>query len=101
MSKYVITGATGNTGRIVAENLLAAGQSVTVIGRDANKLAPLIAKGATPAIGDLADADFLTKTFDGATAVYLMIPPKWDVTDWRAYQRTVSDAYIQALKRLV
>lgn len=99
MSKYVITGATGNTGQVIAENLLAAGQSVTVIGRNADKLSSLVAKGATPAIGDLADADFLTKTFDGATAVYLMIPPKWDVTDWRAYQRTVSDAFIQALKK--
>lgn len=98
MSKYVITGATGNTGHIIAENLLATGQSVTAIGRNADKLANLVAKGATPAVGDLADAGFLTKTFEGAEAVYLMIPPKWDVTDWRAHQRTLSDAFIQALK---
>lgn len=98
MSKYVITGASGHTGHIIAENLLAAGHSVTVIGRSAEKLSPLVAKGAVAAVGDLADAAFLGSTFAGADAVYLMIPPKWDVTDWRAYQRSVTDAFISALK---
>jgi uncharacterized protein YbjT (DUF2867 family) len=94
---YVITGATGNTGKRIAENLLAAGHPVKVISRSAEKVADLAAKGAIPAIGDLADADFLTQTFQGAKAVYLMIPPKWDVTDWRAYQRTLIGAFTQSL----
>jgi uncharacterized protein YbjT (DUF2867 family) len=51
-----------------------------------------------PAIGNLDDAEFLTQTFRGATAVYLMIPPKWDVTDWRAYQRGISEAFLKALR---
>lgn len=95
---YVITGATGNTGKRIAENLLAAGKSVKVIGRSAERLAALVEKGAVPATGDLADANFLAEAFQGATAVYLLIPPKWDVSDWRAYQRTLIDAYVQALK---
>jgi uncharacterized protein YbjT (DUF2867 family) len=33
---YVITGATGNTGSLVAEKLLAEGQKVRVVGRDRN-----------------------------------------------------------------
>ena len=94
---YVITGATGNTGKLIAQNLLAAGKPVKVVGRSAEKLAGLVAQGAVPAIGDLADAAFLTTAFQGATAVYLLVPPKWDLTDWRAYQRTVSQAFIQAL----
>lgn len=98
MSKYVITGATGKTGHIIAENLLAAGHTVTVVGRSAERLSPLVAKGAIAATGDLADSAFLKNTFAGADAVYLMIPPKWDVTDWRAYQRSVTDAFIGALK---
>lgn len=32
---YVISGATGNTGKRIAETLLAAGKQVTVISRDA------------------------------------------------------------------
>ena len=98
MSKYVITGATGNTGHLIAENLLAAGHTVTAVGRNAGKLASLAAKGAAPAVGDLSDAAFLTETFRNADAVYLVIPPKWDVTDWIAYQRSLIDAFTQALK---
>ncbi|MEI6411470.1 MAG: NAD(P)H-binding protein [Bacteroidota bacterium] len=95
---YVITAATGNTGKIIAQNLLKAGKSVKVISRKAEHLADLVAQGAVAAVGDLTDAAFLTQAFEGATAVYLLVPPKWDVTDWRAYQRTVSDAYVQALR---
>ncbi len=35
---YVITGASGNTGRIVAQELLSHGKKVKVIGRDAGHL---------------------------------------------------------------
>lgn len=95
---YVITAATGNTGKIIAQNLLKAGKSVKVISRKAEHLADLVAQGAVAAVGDLSDAAFLTQAFEGATAVYLLIPPKWDVSDWRAYQRTVGNAYVQALR---
>jgi uncharacterized protein YbjT (DUF2867 family) len=95
---YIITGATGHTGKRISENLLAAGHPVKVISRSTDKVSELVEKGAVPAIGDLADADFLTQTFKGATAIYLMIPPKWDVSDWRAYQRLLSEAFVSALK---
>ncbi len=95
---YVITGATGHTGKRISENLLAAGKSVKVIGRSADKLADLVAKGAEAAIGDLSEVAFLTKAFAGAEAVYLMIPPKLDVSDWRTYQRELVGNYVQALK---
>lgn len=95
---YIITGATGHTGKRISENLLAAGQTVKVISRSVEKVADLVSKGAIPAIGDLADAEFLTQTFKGATAVYLMIPPKFDVTDWRAFQRSLTEAFVTALK---
>jgi len=95
---YIITGASGHTGKRISEHLLAAGHPVKIISRSAEKVADLVEKGAVAAIGDLSDVHFLTETFKGATAIYLMIPPKWDVTDWRAYQRTISDAYLQALK---
>jgi len=44
----VVTGATGSTGQRAAEALLAKGERVRVIGRDANKLAPLAKLGAEP-----------------------------------------------------
>jgi len=95
---YVITAATGNTGKIIAESLIKAGKQVKVIGRNAERLAELESLGAVAAVGDLSDADFLTRAFEGATAVYLVVPPKWDVTDWTAYQRSIISAYVDALK---
>lgn len=94
---YIITGATGHTGKRISESLLAAGHAVKVVSRSAEKVADLVAKGAEAAIGDLADSAFLTQVFEGATAIYLMIPPKWDLSDWRAYQRTLISAYVKAL----
>ena len=35
---YLITGATGNTGSVIAERLLKAGQKVRVVGRDPKRL---------------------------------------------------------------
>ncbi|KOY84861.1 NAD-dependent dehydratase [bacterium 336/3] len=96
---YVITGATGNTGKRIAENLLKAGEKVKAIGRDENKLQDLAKLGAELAIGDLEDTTFLTEQFKGAKAVYALIPPKWDLQEpWRDYQRKVGNAISSALK---
>ncbi|MBC8044687.1 MAG: NmrA family NAD(P)-binding protein [Rhizobacter sp.] len=96
---YVITGATGNTGKRIAEALLSKGEPVTVVSRSADKVKDLVAKGAKAAIGDLEDAAFLTKTFTGATAVYAMIPPNFAVTDFRAYQNRVGKSLAEAIEK--
>lgn len=96
---YIITGATGHTGSKIAEALLAAGKPVTVVGRHPEKLQSFVEKGAQIAVGDVEDAEFLTQTFSGATAVYALLPPKWDVTDWRAYQDVVSKAFTKAFQQ--
>ncbi len=94
---YIITGATGNTGRPIAEGLLKAGKSVTVIGRNAGKLQPLVDQGAKAAIGDLDDVGFLTEIFRGATAVYALIPPNATAPDFRAYQNKIGNAIVEAV----
>ncbi len=94
---YVILGGTGNTGKQIAETLLAVGKAVTIVSRDAAKAQDLVAKGAKVAIGDLHDSDFLTQTFRGATAVYSLVPPKWDVQDWRAFQTQIAIAITLAV----
>jgi len=95
---YVISGASGNTGKIVARELLSHGKKVKVIGRNAGHLKPLVDKGAEPLIGDVTDGDFLKKAFSGAEAVYILIPPNPKSTDFRAYQKTVSDNYLESIK---
>jgi len=61
-------------------------------------LQSFIEKGAKAAVGELEDGDFLTQTFTGATAVYALIPPKWDVTNWRKHQDLVSKSFTKAFK---
>jgi len=94
---YVVTGATGNTGHIVARKLLASGQKVRVIGRTAEHLQPLVAEGAEPFVADLTDRQAVTKAFIGARAVYAMVPPLVTSSATRAYQDQVSDALAAAL----
>lgn len=96
---YVITGATGNTGRIITPELLANGKSVRLIGRDKAKLAPLAAKGAEVFEGSLEDAAAMSRAFSGATAVYAMIPPNFAAADdFRGYQNRVGKNLIQAIR---
>lgn len=97
---YVVTGATGNTGSVVAEKLLAAGKPVRVIGRSADKLQPLVNKGAKAIVGSLEDARVLAKAFEGATAVYAMIPPDYGANDYRASQKRAGEAIAGALREM-
>lgn len=94
---YVITGATGNTGRVVAERLLAKGKKVRVIGRKAERLQPLVEKGAEPFVADLGDSAALVRAFQGAEAVYLMVPPDLASTDVRAYRNRINQSFFDAL----
>ena len=96
---YVITGATGNTGSVVAERLLAAGEKVRVVGRDAKRLERFTQKGAEPFVADATDANALTKAFSGAKAVYAMIPPNISSPDVRAHQERVSDDLVSAIQK--
>lgn len=92
-----ITGATGNTGRRAAEALLAKGEKVRVIGRDAKKLDAFVQKGAEAFVGNVEDAASMTKAFEGAAAVYLMLPEDITQQDLRSYQERVSDSYVEAV----
>ncbi len=96
---YVITGASGNTGHIVAKKLLEQGKSVRAIGRSAERLAKLSSLGAEPFMADLSDKAGLTKALAGAQAAYLMIPPDLASTDFRAYQDRLIDAMISAVEQ--
>jgi uncharacterized protein YbjT (DUF2867 family) len=96
---YVITGATGNTGSVIADALLAKGQKVRVIGRDAKRLERFTQKGAEAFVADATDAATLTKAFSGATAAYVMNPPNIGAPDFRAYQERVNDDLATAVEK--
>jgi len=95
---YVVAGATGHTGNVVAEALLSRGEKVRVIGRTAERLKALAAKGAEPFVADLADAAGLAKAFAGAKAVYVVLPPNLASSDYPSFQKRVTDAIVAALR---
>jgi len=93
----VVTGASGRTGQRVTEVLLAQGEKVRVVGRDAKKLAPLVGLGAKPFVGTVEDVSFLTAAFAGVTGAYLVLPEDLSQPDLRAHQERVSDCYAAAI----
>jgi uncharacterized protein YbjT (DUF2867 family) len=95
---YVITGATGHTGQIAAEKLLATGAKVRVVGRDAKRLERFTQKGAEAVVADMTDAAALEKAFSGARAIYALIPPNLSAPDVRAYQERVTEALGAAIR---
>lgn len=95
---YVVTGATGNTGRVIANRLLDAGKKVRVISRSADHLKAFVSRGAEPFVAELSDRAALQKAFAGAEAVYAMIPPNATSQDYRTEQRRVTDAVAGALQ---
>lgn len=98
-SPFVVCGATGNIGSRIAEILLAAGESVRVIGRERVRLGPLAAKGAEPRLGDLADTAFLEKAFAGARGAFILLPPRYDTSDFRGYQDRLGASIVSALSK--
>ena len=90
---YVILGASGNTGSIIANSLLSKGREVRVIGRDAGRLQSFVRKGAEAFTANISDAAALTKAFSGARAAYLLLPP---ITS-REDQERESDAIAKAV----
>jgi uncharacterized protein YbjT (DUF2867 family) len=94
---YVVTGATGNIGHVLATKLLEAGNRVRVIARDGEKLKALVKLGAEPRLGSLEDLAFVAEAFQGATAVFAMIPPDYASPDMRGFQRRVGEVIAQAI----
>lgn len=74
-TRYVVLGATGHVGSIVAERLLAARRPVRVVARSADRLKALAAKGAEVLAGSVDDPAFLRRALEGAGAAFVLVPP--------------------------
>jgi uncharacterized protein YbjT (DUF2867 family) len=96
---YVVLGASGHTGHVVATNLLTRGRKVRVVGRNSLHLQPLASKGAEPFIADVCDASALVKAFEPADSAYIMIPPNLTSKDPLGYADRVSDAIFAAAQK--
>lgn len=95
---FIITGSLGHISKPLTAQLVQAGQDITVVTSDNKKKTEIEQLGAKAAIGSVTDVDFLTRTFEGADAVYLMVPNNFAAPSIFAHQRSVSDSYVAALR---
>ena len=70
--KIIVTGSLGHISKPLTQELVQKGHDVTVISSNPERKDAIEAFGAKAAIGSMEDAGFLTATFTGADAVYVM-----------------------------
>ncbi len=96
--KYVITGSLGHISQPIVTALVKAGHAVTVITSKQQRAKDVEALGAIAAVGSVEDTAFLTTTFNGADAVYTMVPPTTAAPDWKTYIGQIGKNYAEAIK---
>jgi uncharacterized protein YbjT (DUF2867 family) len=97
---FVVLGATGNTGAVVAETLLGRKQPVRVVVRSDEKGATWKSKGAeVAAVASLEDVSMLVKALNGAKGVYILVPPNYGADAWLADQRARMDRAAEAVRK--
>jgi NAD(P)H dehydrogenase (quinone) len=95
---YAITGITGKVGGALARTLLAGGQSVRAVVRDAAKSRSWAGKGCEIAFADMQDAVALTAAFKGADGVFILPPSEFDPAPGFPEARAVITAVKTALE---
>lgn len=98
MTNYVVAGATGRVGSIVATELLALGKTVTVIVRDEARGLAWSKRGAEVAIGSLDDRAFLARVVHDAVAFFTLLPENVAPDDFHGARRRMADAIAAGVK---
>jgi uncharacterized protein YbjT (DUF2867 family) len=75
---YAVTGITGQVGGVVGHRLLEAGLPVRAVVRNADKGRPWGDRGCEVALAEMDDAAALRQAFEGAEAVFVLLPPTFD-----------------------
>ncbi|WP_175670331.1 NmrA family NAD(P)-binding protein [Burkholderia ambifaria] len=94
---YAITGITGQVGGALARELLATGQPVRAVVRDATRAASWADRGCEIATAFMGDASSLAAAFEGATGVFILPPSEFDPAPGFPEARKVIEAVSAAL----
>src|ERR1700710_3158025 len=95
---YAITGITGKVGGAVARTLLAAGQPVRAVVRDADRARSWAERGCEVVTAEMDDAVSLTAAFEGTSGVFILPPSEFDPAPGFPEARSVIAAVLAALK---
>jgi NAD(P)H dehydrogenase (quinone) len=95
---YAITGITGKVGGELARTLLAAGEPVRAVVRDAKKGQKWAALGCEVALAEMEDASALADAFTGATAVFILPPSEFDPEPGYPEARAVINSVVEGLR---
>jgi uncharacterized protein YbjT (DUF2867 family) len=96
---FTVMGITGRVGGAVAENLLGAGKTVRGVVRNPEKAKAWADRGVELMESSYDDAQGLTKAFEGAEGVFVMIPPDFAPAPGLPDQKRTIAAFREALER--
>ena len=97
MGTYVVTGATGRVGSVVARELLVRGETPRVIVRTDAAAREWRDLGAHIARGSLDDAMFLADALRGADGLFTLLPENVPPDDFHGARRRMADAIAEAV----
>lgn len=89
--RIVINTPSGNIGRVVVEQLLAARHDLVLITRHPQKVAAAAAKGARVVCGSLDDEAVLHRAFEGAEALFWVTPISFEPSDYMTWARQLAE----------
>lgn len=95
---FVIAGASGRVGRVVAETLLSRLEKVRVIVHRAEQRAEWLDRGAEVTVGSLDDAKMLEAALGGAKAFFGLLPDDPFADDFHGVRRRIADAMAKAIE---
>lgn len=95
---YTIAGVTGHVGAAAARELLARGEKVRVLVRDAAKGESWVRQGAEVAVADLNDRAGLADALRGSSGCFVLLPANYAAADFHADQRRTADSIAGAVK---
>jgi len=95
---FIVLGASGNTGKVVAETLLTQKKKVRVVLRDAAKGRAWKEAGADVSIADVEDGAALERAFSGAEGAYVLLPPNFSSSQVRVDNNRRASAIAAAVE---
>jgi uncharacterized protein YbjT (DUF2867 family) len=98
MSAYVVAGATGRVGSVVAREVLARGKTTRVIVRDGASATRWRGLGADAITGSLDDRSFLTTALRDAEGFFVLLPENVPPPAFHAPRQRMADAIATAVQ---